>query len=207
MFCADGGRPNGLGTALNPGKFDFWLSRQAIWRQNIGLAGSGESGFVDSVGWEHVWGGHSVREGMGHDRAITDSDVRPRRAAFTLIEVLVVIAVIAILISILLPALSQAREQARIVKCLSGLKEISGALQQYFIDEGDWFPFEKHSKMTKWPYLQGFYFGGHPGHPSWYFYKHAEFRTTPSERPKPRLSSLHLALPELSCRLRSSRSR
>ncbi|MEK6643331.1 MAG: prepilin-type N-terminal cleavage/methylation domain-containing protein [Planctomycetota bacterium] len=56
---------------------------------------------------------------------------RKRRVAFTLIELLIVIAIIALLISILLPALSAAREEGRRVMCLSNMKAIGGAMNQY----------------------------------------------------------------------------
>src|SRR3990172_1683473 len=55
-------------------------------------------------------------------------------AAFTLIEVLVVVAIIALLISILLPSLSQARESARTSLCLANLKQLASATQMYTND-------------------------------------------------------------------------
>ncbi|MCG3136478.1 MAG: hypothetical protein HJJLKODD_00311 [Phycisphaerae bacterium] len=50
---------------------------------------------------------------------------------FTLIELLVVVAIIALLISILLPTLANAREQAKKMKCLANLRDISQASNGY----------------------------------------------------------------------------
>lgn len=112
------------------------------------------------------------------------------RRAFTLIELLVVVAIIALLISILMPSLRLAREKANTVKCLGNLKEIGNAMSMYFMDENEWFPFEKRN----WPDpglgapLHAFYYGGHPGRPlppgdPWWGYKRAKFRDTPAGRP------------------------
>jgi len=56
------------------------------------------------------------------------------RRAFTLIELLVVIAIIAILAAILFPVFAQARETARRSVCLSSVKQIGLAMQQYMTD-------------------------------------------------------------------------
>ncbi len=57
-----------------------------------------------------------------------------KRRGFTLIELLVVIAIIAILAAILFPVFAKAREKARQASCLSNLKQVGLAFQQYTQD-------------------------------------------------------------------------
>jgi len=112
--------------------------------------------------------GRSVRQGCA------------RTPGFTLIELLVVIAIIALLISILLPSLGKAKEQAKKVKCVANLKEIGVAMQEYFLDHKDWFPFGKRNELN---YMHGFYYGGHPGRDDWWGYTDPVYRDTPLARP------------------------
>ena len=64
----------------------------------------------------------------------------PRRAAFTLIEILVVIAIIAVLAAILFPVFARARENARRSSCQSNMKQSSLAVIQYTQDYDEHFP-------------------------------------------------------------------
>lgn len=54
-----------------------------------------------------------------------------RYRAFTLIELLIVIAIIAILIAILLPSLKNARKTARLVVCMSNMRQMAVAQNNY----------------------------------------------------------------------------
>lgn len=108
------------------------------------------------------------------------------RRAFTLIELLVVVAIIALLISILMPSLQGAREQAKVVKCVSNLREIGRAMHMYFSETNNWFPFEKRNISPTTP-LHAFYYGGHPGRNvgggEWWGYTNLTYRDTFKGRP------------------------
>ncbi len=61
-------------------------------------------------------------------------------AAFTLVELLVVIGIIALLISILLPALGKAKDEANRAKCSSNLRQAGIGFRLYAADNKDYIP-------------------------------------------------------------------
>lgn len=81
------------------------------------------------------------------------------RAAFTLMELLVVMAVLGVLATLLVPALAAGRARARAAACASNLRQIGVALQVYSDDnEGD-FPHTTHGRphTDSWVYTLGRY--------------------------------------------------
>lgn len=80
-----------------------------------------------------------------------------RHAAFTLVELLVVIGIIAILVSILLPALNKARESGKSVRCLSNLRQMGVALSIYQSEWDGFIPLLDYQQRGSWgSHLSGF---------------------------------------------------
>ena len=68
----------------------------------------------------------------------------PRRAsaaAFTLVELLVVIGIIAVLMAILMPALRKAREASQAIKCASNLRQLGMATAMYVNENQGFLPY------------------------------------------------------------------
>jgi len=66
--------------------------------------------------------------------------MKPAASAFTLVELLVVIVIIAILASFATPGIGNVIERGRSVKCVSNLRQIGVAVQQYIADHDNTFP-------------------------------------------------------------------
>ncbi len=86
--------------------------------------------------------------------------IRRAACAFTLVELLVVVAIISLLAAILFPVFARARDKARQTACLSHLRQLGLAAQQYVTDNDGTY----------------FYNAGAPGSPLFYA------RFTPSVR-------------------------
>jgi prepilin-type N-terminal cleavage/methylation domain-containing protein len=71
-----------------------------------------------------------------------------RRAAFTLVELLVVIGIIALLVAILMPALSRSREQALRTQCASNIRQWGIAYHMYANANRGYFPY--NGKVEPW---------------------------------------------------------
>jgi prepilin-type N-terminal cleavage/methylation domain-containing protein/prepilin-type processing-associated H-X9-DG protein len=74
--------------------------------------------------------------------------IRARRRAFTLIELLVVISIIALLIALLIPAVSGANAQSKTLQCLSNLRQLFLAAEQYCDASGGYYPIAYYSQFS-----------------------------------------------------------
>ena len=72
----------------------------------------------------------------------------PGRAAFTLVELLVVVAILSLLISMLMPSLGRAKEMARKTMCMTNMKGMGLGLRMY-VEQNDQFVPPFHAIMNE----------------------------------------------------------
>lgn len=63
-----------------------------------------------------------------------------RRAAFSIIELLIIMAIIAVLVAVFLPALAKPRARSSRINCANNLKQMGLAFKTWGLDNGDKFP-------------------------------------------------------------------
>lgn len=74
------------------------------------------------------------------------------RAAFTLVELLIVIAIIAVLAALLFPAAKGAMEKAKRAKCISNVRQLGASFSAFAADHSGYLP---HCRMTIQADLEG----------------------------------------------------
>jgi prepilin-type processing-associated H-X9-DG protein/prepilin-type N-terminal cleavage/methylation domain-containing protein len=75
-----------------------------------------------------------------------------RTKAFTLVELLVVVGIMAVLIGVLLPALHRAQEESRRVTCLSNLRQLAIAAQNYVNASRGSYPIARDGLQSEWDF-------------------------------------------------------
>ena len=96
---------------------------------------------------------------------------RVKRTCFTLIELLVVIAIIAILAALLLPALNSARNRGKASNCMSNLKQLGVANQNYAGDWDDWIVPSRLTSDDTYSWAKIFYNNNYAKELCWRFNK------------------------------------
>jgi prepilin-type processing-associated H-X9-DG protein/prepilin-type N-terminal cleavage/methylation domain-containing protein len=82
---------------------------------------------------------------------MSHTTAKSRAAAFTLLELLVVISIISVLVALLLPSLSSARDVAKGLQCLSNQRQLYPGFQTYVLDQKGWWTVGGYNDNIVWP--------------------------------------------------------
>ncbi|MCX7722655.1 MAG: DUF1559 domain-containing protein [Verrucomicrobiae bacterium] len=75
----------------------------------------------------------------------------PRKRAFTLTELLVVLAILGVLAALLLPALTRAKRRVKATTCMNNLRQWGAATRIYANDNNDFLPYEGNPNPPVFP--------------------------------------------------------
>jgi len=78
----------------------------------------------------------------------------PRRRAFTLVELLVVVGIIVLIVALILSIIPQIRRQSMSTVCLSNQRQLNIGFNQYFTDNSGRF-MGVDTGLTAWDWVQG----------------------------------------------------
>lgn len=99
-----------------------------------------------------------------HPNLLRAGPVKGLAHAFTMVELLACVAVIAVLVTLVGSQVGQAFDRTKNLKCVSLMRKVGSAIQQYSLDNNNEFPRSSHSAWSlgkkPWgsailPYLQG----------------------------------------------------
>src|SRR5688572_5166225 len=86
-------------------------------------------------------------QGNGSDVREIHAEGAKFHAAFTLVELLVIVAIIAIVVGMIPASFSTGKEKARRIKCVSNLKNIGLSFRIYATGNNDLFPWESTNSL------------------------------------------------------------
>jgi prepilin-type N-terminal cleavage/methylation domain-containing protein len=65
------------------------------------------------------------------------TNIKSRKAGFTLVEIMIVVAIIGLLAAIAIPNFLRARSTAQMNACINNLRQVDAAIQQWALEKGE----------------------------------------------------------------------